>query len=164
MDIRTYRKSRGLTQPQLAQELKVICEGTDAPLISKMEKGLCLPPEEIQLYLEAQEENEKQVKQDLSPAQTLIYDRLLSCRGSRPVGRQELSLLTGMPDRAVRRELETMRRMGLRICSMTEGYWLTSSETEYKVYRARELKRAKSILATVSAMDKHIEGQVGLNG
>lgn len=51
MNLREYRESKGLTQSQLAEELKGVVDGIDAPLISKMEKGLCDPPVEIMLHI-----------------------------------------------------------------------------------------------------------------
>lgn len=57
MNIRDYRTLKNLTQPQLAKELQEVAEGIDAPLISKMEKGLCDPPEEVIRYINRDDEN-----------------------------------------------------------------------------------------------------------
>ena len=51
MNLKDYRESKGLTQPQLANELKGIADGIDAPLISKIEKGICDPPESVRAYI-----------------------------------------------------------------------------------------------------------------
>ena len=161
MTLKEYRQARGLTQPQMAQELEAICEGIDAPLISKMEKGVCQPSEVVQAWLDAQDKKDESVASEFSEVQVLIYDKLLFFRS---VTRQELSMFTGLPDRQVRKAIEGMRRCGLRIISDKSGYRLMTSEADYKNFRARELKRAKSILYTISAMDKYTEGQVGISG
>lgn len=54
MTIREYREKKKLTQPQLAMELKDVVEGIDAPLISKMEKGLCEPTDAVRAHINSE--------------------------------------------------------------------------------------------------------------
>lgn len=56
MTLREYREKRDITQAQLAAELKDIAEGIDAPLISKMEKGLCEPTDAIRAHINSEED------------------------------------------------------------------------------------------------------------
>ena len=51
MNLREYRLYKNLTQAQLADELKEVTEGIDAPLISKIEKGICEPPDAVRAYI-----------------------------------------------------------------------------------------------------------------
>lgn len=54
MNLKAYRESKNLTQAQLAAELKGVAEGLDVPLISKIEKGLCEPPQAVVSYIAGQ--------------------------------------------------------------------------------------------------------------
>lgn len=162
MDIREYRRIKGLTQPQLAKELSGICEGIDAPLISKMERGICEPPEVVKLYIEAQSENQKQTVKKLSQSQADILERLMNSSRLYPATRQELVILAERSDRMVRRDIATMRDMGIRICSDSNncGYWLAKSESDYKLARRELVSRIKSLSHTLKAMDNYCEGQI----
>ena len=51
MNLKEYRTSKGMTQAQLADELKKVVEGIDVPLISKIEKGLCDPPVSVVIHI-----------------------------------------------------------------------------------------------------------------
>lgn len=164
MDIREYRRKRNLTQPQLAEELKKVVEGIDAPLISKMEKGLCEPPLVIRAYLDAKEKELDRIQIELTPVQGNILSEIMLASKDAPCSRKWLAIASGMTDRTVRREIEQMRKRGIRICSDSKsyGYWLAKSETEYKDFRKEIYGRAMTLLQTVSAMDNYTEGQVSL--
>lgn len=54
MTIREYREKKDLTQTQLAMELRDVIEGIDAPLISKMEKGLCEPTDAVRAHINSE--------------------------------------------------------------------------------------------------------------
>jgi len=66
MTIAEYRRTKGLTQPQLAEELKAVAEGIDAPLISKMEKGICEPTEAVKSYINTPSEKMTQTERVLN--------------------------------------------------------------------------------------------------
>lgn len=166
MDIKKYRELKGLTQPQLAKELQEVCAGIDAPLISKIEKGLCLPSAEVQAYIDAKAQSVETQIADLTPTQTDILFRVMTATREYPVDRHELGLLCGKSDRMVRKDIQVMRDMGIRICSNSNGYgyWLAKGETDYKMFRAEMMSRAMAHLKTVSMMDKNCEGQIRLHG
>ena len=42
-NLRTVRMSKGMSQPEVCKQMKVIDIHFDAPLLSKMENGVCLP-------------------------------------------------------------------------------------------------------------------------
>ena len=67
MTIKEYRVKRDLTQPELARELQKVVPGIDAPLISKMEKGLCEPPAKLSSYISTP--NEKMTQKE----RVLVY-------------------------------------------------------------------------------------------
>ena len=51
MNLREYRLYKNLTQAQLAEELKDVAVGMDVPMISKIEKGIVNPPDEVWTYI-----------------------------------------------------------------------------------------------------------------
>ena len=51
MNLKQYRQFKGLTQSELATELKDVADGMDVPMISKIEKGICEPPIEVVAYI-----------------------------------------------------------------------------------------------------------------
>ena len=162
MTIGEYRKLKGMTQPELAKELQDIAPGIDAPLISKMEKGLCEPNDAVKLYIETQEANQRDMEFNLSQLQMDILEALANADSGRRVTRHELVILTGKSDRLCRREIENLRCQGLRICSDSKapGYWIAKSESEYRRARGQYIARIKSCAHTLKAMDSFVEGQI----
>ena len=164
MTLAEYRKLRGITQPKLAEELSEITPGIDAPLISKMERGICAPSLEIQEYLDAQEAIIGQDVIELNGTEADIFYALLPCSYDNRRTRQELSIMTKMSDRAVRRTIENMRLKGIRICSDSDyaGYYITTDESEYMMFRGTMIARLKSLAKTIKAMDNYTKGQISL--
>lgn len=174
--IREYRESRGITQAQLARELSEDFPGIDAPLISKMEKGLCDPTPELAARLTeglasqagADEESPAvnvSTALDLtvreSVAASVIYDRIESASRENPVSRAELVKLTQIGDREVRETIARLRKAGARIASSSSvaGYWMCSGD-DYAQLRAEYVSRVKTIMKTVRAMDNILPGQI----
>lgn len=55
MTLKEYRKVKGLTQPQLADELNdALGIGYDVPTISRIESGKVLPTQNVQFYIDAE--------------------------------------------------------------------------------------------------------------
>ena len=59
-----------------------------------------------------------------------------------------------------------MRQKGLRISSSSakKGYWLATTESQYKDLRGEYISRIKSLTATLKAMDGYVKGQESING
>lgn len=174
--LRAYRDTKGITQAQLARELSEEFPGMDAPLISKMEKGLCAPTSDLVDYLirglasgsRADEESPAvNVSTELdmavrgSIAASIIYDRIESASRENPVSRTELVHLTQMSDREVRETIARLRKAGARIASSssTSGYWMCSGD-DYAQLRAEYISRVRTIMKTVRAMDMVLPGQI----
>lgn len=174
--IREYRERRGLTQAQLARELSQEFPGVDAPLISKMEKGLCAPTDELAGYIlrglasgpradEAVSAVNVSTELDMavrgSIAASVIYDRIESASRENPVSRAELVHLTQISDREVRETIARLRKAGARIASSssTSGYWMCSGD-DYAHLRAEYISRVRTIMKTVRAMDMVLPGQI----
>jgi len=100
----------------------------------------------------------------VSQAQFNIYKLCAAATKENPATRERLTVATGMPDRMVRKEIERMRKNGIRICSRNSnaGYWLCQSEAEYKDFRRSYASRLYEGLKTLSAMDRATEGQIEL--
>ena len=98
-------------------------------------------------------------------AQLNIYKICSAATKENPATRERLMTATGMPDRMVRKEIERMRKNGIRICSRNSnaGYWLCQSEAEYKDFRRSYASRLYEGLKTLSAMDRSTEGQIGMH-
>lgn len=97
-------------------------------------------------------------------AQLNIYKICSAATKENPATRERLMAATGMPDRMVRKEIERMRKNGIRICSRNSnaGYWLCQSEAEYKDFRRSYASRLYEGLRTLSSMDRATEGQIEL--
>ena len=70
------------------------------------------------------------------------------------ISRRELIRVSGIPDRAMRFEIEALRRSGCVILSDNNGYFLPSDEHEIEAYIRREESRAKSTFLTLKAARK----------
>lgn len=164
MTIVEYRKLKNLTQPRLAEELYDIVPGIDAPLISKMERGMCEPSKELQAYLDAQEEIIGQDVIELTPDESDIYLALLTHDYYNRLSRHELMVLTGKSDRFNRKTIENLRNKGIRVCSdsFDQGYYLAGTQSEYMRFRGALIARLKSLAKTIKAMDEHVSGQISL--
>lgn len=178
--IKAYRKDRGLTQRELAEEMSKVFPGVDKALISKMENGLCEPTEEMrewccntsnrpigerndavwEVYLP---ESEASQMGYLSPLEQEILDRLQETDIDHRLTRSHLWSLFGS-DRMNRRAIETLRSYGYRIGSGlgAEGYWLIRDDEEYKRFSKEYSSRAYKVMKTKSAMDNYVEGQIRL--
>lgn len=91
---------------------------------------------------------------------TRIYD-LLKATGKR-YSRSELADLTGEPDRAVRRCIESLRRDDLvPICSCSDpykpGYWIAKTREEYTDFIDREYRsRLRSARRMMDAAEETV--------
>ena len=154
-----------MTQPELAKELSMIVPGIDAPLISKMEKGICEPPALVQAYIESEGKEIDNTMNILSTSQASILAMLIQSSEDRPVTREELVIATGNRDNANRKDIMLMRQMGLRISASSgkKGYWLATTESQYKDLRGEYISRIKSLTTTLKAMDGYTKGQQWLS-
>ena len=98
-------------------------------------------------------------------AQLNIYKICSAATKENPATRERLMTATGMPDRTVRKEIELLRKNGLRICSTTgkAEYWLAKTEAEYKDFRRNYGSRLWEGMRTLQAMDNATEGQMELS-
>ena len=157
MTIKEYRESRGLTQKELASELAPIFKGVDASLISKFENGVCVPPVELQAYIDGAV---KRSLPELTETQERIYQILKASEA--PVTRTSLCFFVQQSDRENRADIADMRKKGIRICSSShsKGYWLAQSQEDYETLRNEYIARISDMASVVRAMDGYTEGQV----
>lgn len=179
--IKAYREANNLTQSQLADELQEICPGIDAPLISKFEKGICLPTPAVREYIEKQFANSfaesfvadgtimpSELKNLLNGRfYKTIYEELQKGSRDYPVSRSRLVIATGESDRNVRKAISEMRKKGLPVMSSSSsyGYWITEElDADYRTFRAEMMSRCNDGWRTIRAMDRHFaeKGQIGI--
>ncbi len=85
---------------------------------------------------------------------------LLSTGQQNAVPLRELVAYTGLPERAVRKQIERERRAGVLIISDNQhGYYLTDDPAEAQRFARSMQHRAREILRTARA----IEGAAGLD-
>ena len=177
--IKEYRERKGLTQPELVKEMKEDFPWVDPSLISKMESGKCKPTDEMYEWackrlnalierdldgictIYPSEENPSETV-DFTPLMQKVYEALEDTDSDHRLSRGHLMKLTGMNDRQSRKLIEDMRGMGIRIGSMCggSGYWLITSESEYKSFSAEYSSRAYKVMRNKAAMDRFTEGQI----
>ena len=167
-----------LTQKDLCEELKSLCPGIDTALVSKMEKGMCEPTEEVRAYvlkaLASLKTGDKNDNKAIIPneAEELlnqgfyksIYDELLKHSIVKPATKGDLILATGLTDREVRNAVRVMRNVGIPICSSSGhyGYWL-GSRSDVKAMTDEYRSRAMDMLRTARAMTSYDPNQVRMD-
>ena len=72
----------------------------------------------------------------------------------------ELIKLTGLKNRALRKQIEFLRRNGEVIVSDVHGYYFPSDEIELGIYIKQEQARARSISKTLRSAKKAYENMV----
>lgn len=96
------------------------------------------------------------------PTLRAIYKTIARHTISYPATKAELKIWTGKKDRVIRRGIEDLRNMGIKIVSLSDryGYWLDSKGGGYDRMKAEMRSRAFAILRTISRMDGELEGQL----
>lgn len=97
---------------------------------------------------------------------TGIYD-LLPVGAENAVSRRELSALTGIEDRQLRRQIAKERRAGALILSSSEingGYYRAASREELQRYVRSMQSRCREILAVIRAAQEAIEAEREIGG
>lgn len=157
MTIAEYRKQKKLKQTELAEELKKVCPGIDAALISKMEHGLCCPNSKIQAYLDSTSEasqddlqvcsesfsdgpwviyppaSEKTLKTEIqSTLHDTLYQLISNASSKEPASREFLSKALDLNDRDIRLMIQELRNLGCWICSSSssKGYWICENDQQ----------------------------------
>ena len=96
-----------------------------------------------------------------------IYE-LLPIGAENAVSRRELSSMTGIPDRQLRRQIAEERRAGLLILSSTAevggGYFRAADTQELRRWVAMMQSHIAAILAVIRAAQEAIEAAEGNNG
>ena len=174
MTIKEARIDMGMTQAEMAKLL-----GIDAPTLSKLERGIVEPSAtmiEIVFKALASRSNARNgagsinvSTDDKNPFKTGIYASVLEALSytsfAQPISRDSLKVWTKCGDRQNRKAIADLRKAGYRIGSYSngKGYWLCRNEAEYRLVRSMYMSKAKDMLATVSAMDRSIQGQMEMD-
>lgn len=160
------RIALGLTQPQLSEMLKAADNRLDVGMVSRFERGLCLPTEDTLKALEKAlqadrkelfERNDLRVIENLEGIKTEIrycdkVETLLLYLGpgkENAISRKALGALMNLSDGRLRQIIAAARSQGHFICSLTDGggYYLTDDIEEiYRQYKD-DISRATAIMA-----------------
>ena len=71
---------------------------------------------------------------------------------------EDVRRLTGLPDRAMRKALESLRRGGVVICADDSGYFLPETEGELRAYIGQEQHRLDAVALNLEAARALLEG------
>ena len=78
------------------------------------------------------------------------------------ITREQLMMLTGMPDRALRKEIERLRQEGICILNLQDGggYYRPRPEERSlaEIYMRQQLSRAKSIYKGLKGVREFLKG------
>ncbi|MDP4120146.1 MAG: hypothetical protein Q8876_03705 [Bacillota bacterium] len=77
---------------------------------------------------------------------------------------RDLCGISGIKNRELRLQIESVRREGLAICTDGGGYFFPENFNQYKKWADLEGRRARSILKTVAASYRHFSHFVDLKG
>ncbi len=92
-------------------------------------------------------------------ASVCIFD-ILPAGAENAISRRELSALTGLPDRQLRRQIAEERRSGLLILSSSEsngGYYKAANAEELRRYVRSMQSRSKEILAVIRTAEETLK-------
>ena len=171
-----------MTQKDLVEELKPFCPELTVPLLSYIERSVVPAPEGIRTYILRQFINGKiapQAKENDEDVQFIIEDDFTRISGDFEIRvylalknlefgerltRGELVSKLHLPDRTCREIIERLRSKGVRICSGMgkPGYFLASSDEEYRAFEKEYLSRAYTALKNAKAMRNSVSDQVRL--
>ena len=159
------RITLGLTQPQLSEMLKAADSRLDVGMVSRFERGLCLPTEETLKALEkALQANRKELfeRNDLRVIENLeglkaeitpcdkVETLLLYLRYGKEnaTSRKVLCSVMGLSDGRLRQVIAAARSQGHFICSLTDGrgYYRTDDIEEIHRQYKDDINRVTAIL------------------
>lgn len=163
------RTALGLTQPQLSEILKAADPRIDVGMVSRFERGACLPTARVLEALETALQAHRSVlfdKGDLSvieesDEQAAQFSEITECllvhipKGrSNAISRQRLAQEFGMGDRALRKAIEQARAEGAIIINESNGRGYYQSEDLDEIYTQyrQDTSRALAILKRRKAM------------
>lgn len=158
------RMELGLSQPEVSERLKKIDPRMDVSMVSRFERGACLPTLSVLKELEsilqahrtelfgaddmlAMSEYAGEEKRPASPV-TDTLAKLIPFGRRNAISRGALAGKLGMTDRQMRKAVEEARKDGLIIlCECNgRGYWQSNDLVEMQQQYRQDTNRALSIL------------------
>ena len=93
-----------------------------------------------------------------------IFTAISEASEFNPVEKGALEEYYGYDDRTIRKTVSKLREAGARIgsCSGKSGYWLCTTDKEYRVLRNEYISRIKTLAKIVRKMDRNLTGQIEL--
>lgn len=96
-----------------------------------------------------------------------VSERILQTIGtgeSGAVSAEQLTMITGLTSRELRKAVETLRRDGYVIISSDNGYYYPETVEEVKRYIGKESRRARSIFFTLRSARELLNRWTGGSG
>ena len=164
--LQQLRLAKGLTQPDVSKILKEVDSRIDVGMVSRFEKGVCLPTpavmdalakifdcraedifckEDVEnvIYLGGQPQQSKSVCGFVAE----VLNHIPESR-EKAVTKEYLVHKTGHPERVVRRAIEQARLAGYLICSDTDskGYYISNDVDDIARQFRQDKNRANKIM------------------
>ena len=172
MTIYEYRKANKLKQEDVVEMLRPSIPWLNRPIYSLYERGL-IKSDEMDACIQGifgfrsdlGAGVDKSINEQIKPLKTDFeafeaYPPL--CRADEPLSRGQLRMITSLSDREIRRQINELRKAGVRIASSssTSGYWICKDDDEYRQLRAEMYSRIADMAKVVRAMDSNLPGQI----
>lgn len=172
MTLYEYRKAHKMKQEDIVEMIRPTVPWLNRPIYSLYERGL-IKSDEIDTCIQGvfglesdlDAVVDKSITEQTDPLKTdfeafEVYIPL--CNADEPLSRGQLRMITGLSDREIRRQINELRKSGVRIASSssTSGYWICKDEDEYRQLRAEMYSRIADMAKAVRAMDSNLCGQM----
>lgn len=159
MTLKEYRKKRGITVRELAEELKEVDTRFTKATVSYMENGVVAVPDAVDNWLAAKQIAENEAP--LTVAEDIVLRDLVGRSKEDPLTRDDLRHWSGLDDRVARKAIEGLRRRGYWIVNGENGgYYITFDREEMERFLSVYTAKAKSIHRVASAMRAMVPGQM----
>lgn len=157
------RLSLGLSQPEVSRQLKAVDPRMDVGMVSRFERGVCLPTAEILRALEAVLQapraelfsdddlalipGSEPAREGVTPTTAKLQEVIPFGRPN-AIGRDALARTLGLSDRKMRKAVEEARSEGVIIlCECNgQGYYQSSDLDEIYHQYLQDTSRAMAIL------------------
>lgn len=164
--LQELRLAKGMTQPEMSKLLKEIDSRIDVGMVSRFEKGVCLPTPAVtealakilncsvsDIFCKEDVENITTLGGELQQPKAVcgfvaeVLNHIPESR-EKAVTKEYLVHKTGHPERVVRRAIEQARLAGYLICSDTDskGYYISNDVDDIERQFRQDKNRANKIM------------------
>ena len=175
-NIQRIRIDKGLTQPEVVE--RIALPFIDVPMLSRLERGICLPTEmtlerlasalscdledlyelgkEDYLYFRTRHLSHQKRSESFEVTELMIE---IPHGAENAIHKRDLMHALDVSDRKLSKLISEARQCGYIILAMGRGYYQTTEEEEVKRYLERLNKRRLSIDNVLAALNSKIESE-----